>query len=534
MHQVTRDCVIAWSWTAVAQLTECIRMSDSPSSPTRRRFLTRGSVAAASVGLSDLAFLPTLGKVSAEEAAAAPHRVMLRPEIEPVVRLIEETPRARLIEEIGQRVVAGKLSYQEILAGLQLAGVRNIQPRPVGFKFHAVLVINSAHLASVASPDNERWLPIFWALDNFKSSQHQDVVQGDWTMGPVVERDVPPGHAAVAAFRKAMDNWDEAAADAAVAGLVRNASSAEMFELFAEYGSRDFRDIGHKAIYVANSFRTIESIGWQHAEPVLRSLAYALLAHEGSNPAQRDAEADRSGRENWELAKSIPTDWLAGNRDSERATSILPVLRDGSFSDASRAVAQLLQNKVHPQAVWDVLLGFAGELMMRRADILSLHAITTANAMYYAWRRVQSEPLRKFLLLQNAAFLTMFRRDPEEIAGKERFIDQMQPGKIESDSAIEEIFATISSDKSAAAAKVLAYCKDDPTRAGEVIDTARRYLFLKGNNSHDYKYTAAILEDYSQLAPAIRDRYLAASVFNLRGSGDRENPLVARIRAALG
>jgi hypothetical protein len=34
-----------------------------------------------------------------------------------------------------------------VLAALLLAGVRNIQPRPVGFKFHAVLVVNSAHLA---------------------------------------------------------------------------------------------------------------------------------------------------------------------------------------------------------------------------------------------------------------------------------------------------------------------------------------------------------------------------------------------------
>ena len=33
----------------------------------------------------------------------------------------------------------------------------------------------------------------------------------------------------------------------------------------------------HKAIYVANSYRTLGCIGQQHAEPVLRSLAYALL-----------------------------------------------------------------------------------------------------------------------------------------------------------------------------------------------------------------------------------------------------------------
>ena len=64
-----------------------------------------------------------------------------------------------------------------------------------------------------------------------------------------------------------------------------------------KYGCRDFRDIGHKAIYVANAFRTLEVIGWQHAEPVLRSLAFALLKHDGKNPAKDDLDPDRPGRE---------------------------------------------------------------------------------------------------------------------------------------------------------------------------------------------------------------------------------------------
>ena len=66
----------------------------------------------------------------------------------------------------------------------------------------------------------------------------------------------------------------------------------EVYELFFRYGARDFRSIGHKAIYVANSWRTLQCIGWQHAEPVLRSLAYALLMHEDGNPA----DARRPGR----------------------------------------------------------------------------------------------------------------------------------------------------------------------------------------------------------------------------------------------
>ena len=100
--------------------------------------------------------------MSAAEANLDTNAVRFNDNIEPLVRLIEDTPREKLIEEVASRVQDG-LSYRKLLGALLLAGVRNVQPRPsVGFKFHAVLVVNSAHLASVASSDSERWLPIFW------------------------------------------------------------------------------------------------------------------------------------------------------------------------------------------------------------------------------------------------------------------------------------------------------------------------------------------------------------------------------------
>ena len=50
------------------------------------------------------------------------------------------------------------------------------------------------------------------------------------------------------------------------------------------------------------------------------------------------------------------------------------------------------------------------------------------------------------------------------------------------------------------------------------IDAARVLVFRKGNDSHDYKFSSAVLEDYRRVSPRWRDRYLAASVFNLQGT----------------
>src|SRR5947207_9399928 len=323
---------------------------------TRRHFLKTAAGTGALLGLGDLGFLSQLRPVSAAEAKLEPDIVRFNPEIEPLVRLLEDTPRERLLEEVAARIKRG-LSYPELLAALLLAGVRNIQPRPVGFKFHAVLVVNSAHLASSSSPDSDRWLPIFWALDYFKSAQAQDVKEGDWTMRAVNESKVPAADKAKEAFIQAMEDWDEAAADAAVSGLVRSAGAHEIFELFCRYGARDFRELGHKAIYVANSWRTLQSVGWQHAEPVLRSLAYALLDRTGdTNPAKSDLPADRPGRRNLELRKKIRPDWLAGKVAPEATEEMLQTLRQGSAQDTSEKAVELLNRGVAPQSIWDALL----------------------------------------------------------------------------------------------------------------------------------------------------------------------------------
>jgi len=503
---------------------------------SRRSFLQRTAAAGAVAGLGDLGFLNRLSRVSAAEATPDPNIVRLHSDIEPAVRLIEETPRDKLLEAVAARIHEG-LSYRDVVAALLLAGVRNIQPRPeVGFKFHAVLVVNSAHLASMASPDAHRWLPIFWALDHFKGSQAEDMREGDWVMRPVDESAVPAADKAEAAFCTAMDHWDESASDAAVAGLARSAGLNEIFETFYRYGARDFRSIGHKAIFVANSQRTLNLIGHQHAEPVLRSLAYALLKRESGNPAEGDDPADRPWRHNVERARKLRPDWLAGKTDPAATQELLVALRQADEDEICDKVVEVVNRGIAPQAVWDALLLGSGELLARQPGIVPLHAVTTTNALRYAWDTSANDDTRRMLLLQNAAFVTMFRQ--EMTSGtrplKELHLDEMSPLALDGGERkpVEEIFADVSGDKSKAAGKVLAYldAHPDPT---DLVDAARLLVFLKGTNAHDYKFSSAVLEDYQNVSPLWRNRYLASSVFNLRGSGGNDNKLVERTRAAL-
>jgi hypothetical protein len=211
---------------------------------------------------------------------------------------------------------------------------------------------------------------------------------------------------------------------------------------------------------------------------------------------------------------------------------MLQSLRQASPNEASDKVIELLNRGVAPQSVWDGLFQAAGELLMRRPGILSLHALTSSNALYFAYQTSAVDETRRVLLLQNAAFLSMFRGDGERL--KELHLDELQPPEPAKDVSptLDQIFAAVSHDRLNAAQKTLAYLRQNPDPR-EFINTARRLVFLKGNNSHDYKFSSAVLEDYAHLSPVVRDRFLASSVFNLRGSRDKDNDLVRRTRAAL-
>jgi len=252
-----------------------------------------------------------------------------------------------------------------------------------------------------------------------------------------------------------------------------------------------------------------------------------------SNPAKADLSADRPWRHNRAAAGKIRAGWQDGKPSNAATTDLLEVLRHASPDEASGKVIELLNGGVAPQSVWDGLFDAAAEMLMRRPGIVSLHALTSSNALHFAYRTSADDETRRLLLLQTAAFLTLFRGDSDRLKAVRIEDVRADAGAKDEAPGIEEIFAEINRDRMAAARKVLAYLKQNP-EAGEFINAARRLVFLKGNNSHDYKFSSAVLEDYQNVSPAWRSRFLAASVFNLRGSGDKDNELVKRTRGAMG
>jgi hypothetical protein len=494
----------------------------------RRRFLQSASALGLGAGLGGWSSLARITPAHGAEMVVGPDAVQFRSEIEPVVRWIEDTPREKAIETAVAHLKAG-LSYRDLLSGLFLAGIRNVKPRPVGFKFHAVMVINSAHLLGQTASVDERLLPLFWALDNFKVSQAQDVKEGDWTLGKVDEAKVPGPTSAKSAFNEAMDRWDTDAADVAAAGLCRGSGAAETMEAYWRYAVRDQRDIGHKAIFAAQCWRTLQTIGWQHAEPVLRSLAFGMLDLQG------DARPVAVGpyESNREQAKKIRDDWQAGKADPAATVALLEVIRQATPEAASIEAVKLLNGGASPASLWDAVVLGGAELLMRTPGIVSIHAVTAANALHFIYGASGDDTTRRLALLQAVGWLPMYRSRNKP--NGELRADALENRAPESsgDEAVGELFASISKNRTQAAEKTIGYLARGGT-TDLVFAAARRMIFHKGTNAHDYKYGAAAWEE-CQLAtdPKWRPALAAAMMFNLPGAGTPDSPLMNRAREAL-
>jgi hypothetical protein len=97
----------------------------------------------------------------------------------------------------------------------------------------------------------------------------------------------------------------------------------------------------------------------------------------------------------------------------------------------------------------------------------------------------------------------------------------------------DDVFTDIGRDKLRASRKALKILQADPNAATSLMAQARRLVFCKGNDAHDYKFSSASLEDYFHVSPNFRNRVLAGNVFWLKGSGGADTEVCRRTREAL-
>ena len=255
------------------------------------------------------------------------------------------------------------------------------------------------------------------------------------------------------------------------------------------------------------------------------------MEHEGDNPSKRDGAEDRPGRRTRSWRGRSPSEWRDGKTDDAAVTDMLAALRQANPDTAADKVVELLNNGIAPQSVWDAMFAGANELLMRAPGIRSLHAVTTTNALHYAFKTSASDETRRWLLLQNASYIPLFRGDP----GNGVEIDKFEPVAPQAGGAqaLEEIFASVSKDNNAAAAKALAHLKA-PEKASPSAPPPAVSSISKAPTP---TITSSVPPRSKITLTSRRNGATAsspASVFWFKGSSGPDSSLVERTRAALG
>lgn len=515
---------------------------------SRRHFLRNAAATGTALGLGDFAALGPLGTANADEARVTPELVRFSPDIEPVVRLIEETPQDSCVAAMVEQLRRG-LPYRQFLAALYLAAIRAAKWYG-GFHGydHNAYVVHSAHQLSLDLPPGEQLLPAFYALNSFKGMQKvyptrrngTQVIQGT----PPLRGALPPENNAEGELHAAMRAWDPDRAERAVVALARSRGTAAVLEPLWHYAGRDWEFIGHKAILVANSCRLLETIGWQHAEHVLRYIVAALAGGGRTRADHADVRPYRANLERVErAARRLPGGWAAGASDDAFTRELVALLREGKGKEAcDAAVRRLVDGTARAGAVWDAVHLAAGEMVLsvrprggNRPDGNALHANTATNALHYAFRASSLPQTRLLLTLQALAWMHKYRvsRRNNLLPGVMDITSLVAPELPEQqDAAVEEILSTRTERPHRAA--LLAFALARRGRTETLLQAARRLIAVKSTGDpHDIKFPVAIFEDLGQVGAAWRPNLLAAAVFSFWGSERPDLPVMQQVRQAV-
>jgi hypothetical protein len=506
---------------------------------SNRRGFLKTSAAAVPL-LTDLGFLATVSESAAADTEIDPNQVRLTPSIGQLVNLIQKTPRDKCVPVFIEQLHAG-LSYQDFLSALLLATIEHGD-------VHQVAGVYSAHRVSSEARLEERLLPLFWALDRIVNAFQGGDAQPLGELGG----ELPKVGQAAAVFRDAMAKLDPSRAERAIVVLARTQGQRRAMALVWEYGARRVcGSLGHHPIMVANTWRTLEALGWQHAEPVLRYLARNLSQH----------PADRTYEPNLERARKalsrLPAGWASNEPNRDTTLEVFHLLRQGKTDAVCDLIcAQLSSGKVKAGAMWDAVHLVAADLLFRykKGGIAIggylIHAVTSTNALRFGFDCCVDDRTRLLMLLQSVGGVGDQFVLPNENEGQLRGMSllDLKADDAKAPNSIVDVFAMLPNktrDPSPKEAEAYRKASDEACKMSFALlqtpanlvafkQTARSLLCVKATRDpHDLKYPVAAFEDMALANSEWRPYLLASSVHALHGTASSDSTVLIQARKAL-
>jgi hypothetical protein len=483
---------------------------------TRREFLTEvgqgmlvvsiGSTLAAELGL-------------APAAAAAEEGRLDFGTLEPLARLMEETPADGLLPLLVDRLKTGTELRQLVAAGA-LANARTFGGQNY-IGFHALMALPPAYEMARELPADRRALPVLKVLYRNTANIQKDG-RGKTTLHPLHEEDQP---AAGTALHAAMRSGDMDAAERAFAAAARRGPEAAFDDL--QPLVQDEVDV-HRVVLAYRAWALLDFTGREHAHSLLRqSVRYCVDSERNRIQRQQPVSAVRQVvprlLEEHHLLTREP-----GTRrpDSGWITELMRVVLRQEREQAAAAVAAALAEGIDPEAVGEAISLAATQLVLcdpgRRpeqqspekpagsvhGDSVGVHASDAANA----WRHIArvSHGRNRMASLVVGAYHT---------AGQARWVnseayptsEQLEQVRGTDPAALlRDLDAAIrEKDQFRACAVVTRYGRLDAD-VRPVLDILLRYGTSEDGALHAEKYYRTVTEEFKRSRPEFRWMHVAA------------------------
>lgn len=490
---------------------------------TRREFLT-------DVGRGML--LATVGSTVATDLGLAPAFAADAPDVldfgslEPLVRLMQETPATKLLPALTAKLSSGT-DLRKLVAAGALANARTFGGEDyVGF--HTMMALAPSFHMARELPTAQQPLPVFKVLYRNTNRMQEKGGRKNEVLHAIKPTPLAEGRSGVEAFQEAVHRKSVEEAERLFAMLAQGGASDALNDLLLTV--QETTEV-HRVVLPYRAWDLLDLIGKEHAHTLLRqSVRYCVKSESSSHTAPGDQPRTL-------LPKLLEEHKLLDRSPGTRAAEdtwveqLSQTIFKSTPEQAAEAAAAALAEGFSPSAVGESISLAANQLVLRdlgrkpreesigkppgsvHGDGIGVHACDSACA----WRNLArvSNARNTFACLILGAFQAALDRtnrggdflnwDPLPTPYHLGLIKSKEESELlhEADEAIRQNL------QAHAAAAVYRYGElgHDPR---PVFDLLLRYAVSEDGALHAEKYYRTVTEEFTAIRPAFRWRQLVA------------------------
>jgi hypothetical protein len=445
-------------------------------------------------------------------------------DLEPLVDLIQETPKGKLlpilVSKLGSGTTLRQLTAASALANARTFGGENYHG------FHVFMALTPAYQMATELPKEKAALPLLKVL--YRNAHYTEQVGG--RRNEVLRSLTPPERATAETVHQAVNAGDRAGAERALAAVGANSPQAALNA--ALLGVEDNHDV-HTAVLPWRAWTMLDIVGRDYAVTLLRQ-SVRQCAKQCENSRHREAElkATRAIVPGLLEKHRLPR-VEAGKRTAEDVwvDRLAHNILNSSQADAGEAVAVALAEGFDPEHVGEAISLAANQLVLLQVenwqgrgqlgqrthgDSPGVHASDATNAWRNMARVANPRNAAAGLILaamdaaRSAGFtqtggVSAYRKEPFPAKDDIEAIRDLAPDPLvkQLDGAIRE-----NNQTRAAALTVKAGRLGHPARP--IFDLLLSYAISEDGRLHAEKYYRTVTEEFATTRFAFRWRQLVA------------------------